>query len=53
MKNIEIIGENLAKCTWDVEDYDLVNGYSFDGRSWWPAKATLDGWVPIREKEEE
>ena len=47
------IGENLVKCTWEVEDYELVSGYIFDGNSWWPAEATWDGWVPIHEDKEE
>lgn len=52
-EKVEVISDELVECTCTVEDYDLVNGYIFDGRSWCPAEATWDGWVPIHEKEEE
>lgn len=52
-KKVEIIGKNTVKCTWDVKDYELVSGYIFDGKSWWPAEVTWDGWIPIHEEEEE
>ncbi len=47
-KEVEVIDDTYVKCTWDVESYDEVYGYLFDGKSWWPAEATWDGWIPIR-----
>lgn len=51
-KKAEVIDDKFIKCTWDVEDYDSVDGYLFDGTHWWPAENTWDGWVPIKEEDE-
>lgn len=46
-KTVEVINDELVECTWDVEEYDSVDGYLFDGTHWWPAENTWDGWLPI------
>ena len=50
-KKVEVINDDLVECTWDVEDYDLVDGYIYNGISWYPATITWDGWLPIKEEE--
>lgn len=52
-KTVEVISDEWVECTWDVEDFNSVDGYIYDGRYWYPAEVTWDGWVPIREEEEE
>ena len=52
-KKVEVISNELVECTWDIEDYDLVDGYIYNGTSWYPATITWDGWVPIEEEEKE
>ena len=37
----------------DAEDFESVYGYIYDGRYWYPAEVTWDGWVPIREEEKD
>ena len=48
-KKVEIINDTYVKCSWDVENYDSVDGYLFDGTHWWPAENTWDGWISIKE----
>ena len=48
-KKVEIVNDTYVKCSWDVENYDSVDGYLFDGTHWWPAENTWDGWIPIKE----
>lgn len=52
-EKVEVISDELVECTWDVEDYDLVDGYIYNGISWYPATITWDGWLPIKEEDEE
>ena len=48
-EKVEVISDELVECTWTVENYDLVDGYIYDGISWYPATITWDGWLPIEE----
>ena len=32
-REVEVIDDTYVKCTWDVESYDEVYGYLFDGKS--------------------
>ena len=52
-RKVEVVDDKYVKCFWDFESYDSVDGYIFDGKSWWPAEITWDGWQPIHEEEEE
>ena len=51
-EKVEVINDELVECTWTVENYDLVDGYIYDGVSWYPATITWDGWLPIKEEDE-
>lgn len=46
---IFIIGDTTCMCIKNMEY--KIEGYLFDGTSWYPAKQTLDGWEPINEDE--
>ena len=48
-KSVEVISDEMVECTWDVENFESVDGYIYDGQYWYPAEVTWDGWVPIRE----
>lgn len=48
-EKVEVIDDELVECTWDVESFDPVDGYIFDGEFWWPAMISWDGWIPIKE----
>jgi hypothetical protein len=52
-KTVEVISDEMVECTWDAEYFETVDGYIYDGCYWYPAEVTWDGWVPIREEEEE
>ena len=52
-KTVEVISDEWGECTWDVEDFNSVDGYIYDGRYWYPAEITWDGWVPITEEDNE
>ena len=52
-KTVEVISGEMVECTWDDEDFETVDGYIYDGRYWYPAEVTWDGWVPIREEEKD
>ena len=49
-KKVEVISDELVECTWTFENYELVDGYIYDGISWYPATNTWDGWLPIEEE---
>ena len=44
-----VIGQDTCLCIRKIEY--AVAGYLFDGISWYPAKQTWDGWVPIDKDE--
>ena len=46
---VRILDNNVCLCTEKIEY--KVDGYLFDGTSWYPAKQTWDGWEPIDEDE--
>ena len=39
-EKVEVISDELVECTWTAENYDLVDGYIYDGMSWYPATTT-------------
>ena len=51
-EKVEVISDELVECTWTFENYDLVDGYIYDGISWYPATITWDGWLPIEQENE-
>ena len=51
-EKVEVISDELVECTWTFENYELVDGYIYDGISWYPATITWDGWLPIEQENE-
>ena len=51
-EKVEVVSDELVECTWTAENYDLVDGYIYDGMSWYPATTTWDGWLPIEQENE-
>lgn len=47
---IEILDSNYCRVCMIIEQYDIVEGYLFDGEYWFPVKDTWDGWIELRGK---
>lgn len=50
---VEVVDDKYVKCYWDSEDYNMVDGYLYNGEYWYPVENTWDGWVPIVEREDD
>jgi len=49
IRNFRLYDDGMVWCEEKIEY--KVNGYLFDGESWYPAIQTWDGWIPIDEEE--
>ena len=50
--NIRNFKQNSDGMVWCQEKHEnTVDGYIFDGKYWYPAIQTWDGWLPIDEEE--
>ena len=50
--NIRNFKQNSDGMVWCQEKHEnTVDGYIFDGKYWYPAIQTWDGWIPIDEEE--
>lgn len=48
---VEIIDDTTCICYEPYYSFVDIDGYIFDGISWYPAEETWDGWVPLGEEQ--
>lgn len=49
--SVDIIDDKYCRCSYYFEHFDTVDGYVFNGKEWYPAEDTWDGWIFIDDKE--
>lgn len=48
---VDVIDDKYCRCSYYFESFERVDGYVFNGKEWYPAQDTWDGWIYIDDKE--
>ncbi len=44
---VQVLGPNFCECVKTIVTNHIVEGWLFDGKEWYVAEDTWDGWIPI------